>query len=234
MSEEIIYLVVWSIRVPDESFLNFLNHETPSCFFQSLYRCYRLLSCVSHLLGLCSLRSKMCFSSERSHALWWQSCRRLLSERSPESSGALELSTGLRVSRRGARERKMKQVVWLVFFFSNMEAGPLSDLCRHWGKSCNQSRWSSPPCDCPRHSWWTWGDRAPGCRWSGGTTCPAGRIYTAWGQERDAMEDIYWNLMARHKSVDSSVIQLHISSKKSFEFFTDSHAAIYDIPVVLL
>lgn len=86
-------------------------------FFQSLFGCQRLLSCVSHLLGLCSLQSKMCFSWERFHALWWRSCRHLLSGRYPESSGALEPSTGLQVRGRGAHVRKNHTSVGLIGIF---------------------------------------------------------------------------------------------------------------------
>lgn len=59
----------------------------------------------------------MCFSWEQFHALWWQSCRHLLSERYPESSGALEPSTGLKVRGRRAHVRKTTPSVGLIGIF---------------------------------------------------------------------------------------------------------------------
>ncbi len=69
-------------------------------------------------------------------------------------------------------------------------------LCRNWGKCCSQSLWSSPPCDCLQHSWWTWGDRAPGCHLHGDKTCPAQRVYTREEEdERVWMRRIKWSVV---------------------------------------
>lgn len=59
-----------------------------------------------HLLGRSSAQCRRCIFGELSPEQWWQSCRRLLSERCPVSSDAPEQSTGLRGGGLKSRWRK--------------------------------------------------------------------------------------------------------------------------------